>query len=95
MRHLILLLALVFIACDEQPTDWQRQIAIDTDGRTSYRVVIIADVTKDNPVVTIPDYATEVLIVREGPGFVRAHMTPDNQNYILLSNQDTLRVRIQ
>lgn len=92
MKTLTLLLALAFIACDEQPTDWQRTLAIDTDERTSYRVVIVADVSEDAPVVEIPDYATEVLIVREGPGFVRAHMTPDNQDFVLRG--DTLRIQV-
>jgi len=89
MKQLTLLLALAFVACDEQPTDWQQQLAISTDGRTSYRVVIIADVIDDTPVVAIPDYATEVLIINDG-GFVRVHSTPDNQDYI--SRGDTLRI---
>jgi len=89
---LILLLALAFIACDEQPTDWQQSLAISTDGRTSYRVVIIADVTEDAPVVAIPDYATEVLIIKDG-GFVRVHSSPDNQDYA--TTRDTLRIPIR
>lgn len=95
MKYLILLFALVLIGCDEQPTDWQRTLAISTDGRTSYRVLIIADATEDNPVVTIPDYATEVLVIREGEGFVRVHMTPDNQDFVFVSHRDTLRIAVR
>lgn len=94
MKYLIFLLALILAACDEQLTDWQTTLAIDAGPRTSYRVVIIADVTADTPVVTIPDYATEVLIIREGDGYVRAHMTPENRDFVTV-NRDTLRIRVR
>jgi len=96
MKYLIILLALTFVACDsEQPTDWQQTLAIDSDGRTGWKVIIIADVTKDNPVVMIPDYATEVLLVKNGSGFVRVHSSPDNSDYVLYQQSDTLRIRVK
>jgi hypothetical protein len=96
MKHLLLLLALAFIACDEQPVEWERTLAIKaTHPNTTWSVVIVGDVTQDETVVPIPDYATEVIIVREGIGAVVAHMSPDNRDYVAGSDQDTLRFRVR
>lgn len=89
------LLAVLFAACSEPEAEWPNTLAIQsTDNRTSWRVVIVADVTADEAVVEIPDYATEVIIIRDGTGSVIAHMSPDLGDFVLSRDQDSLRIRV-
>ena len=92
----IILIVFVFTSCAEPEPDWPTTLAIQsTHPNTTWRVVIIGDVTQDETVVPIPDYATEVIIIREGAGAVIAHMSPELRDYTLSRDQDSLRIPIR